>query len=155
MSQFLRLLARMTSAATLGDGAGVAACFTEDGTYHDVFYGSFRGREAICDLIEGHMHRDGADFRWDIHDPVSDDGGGYARYLFSYRSLMPESAGQRAVFEGVAIVRLSGDLISEYSEVSNAATGLSMLGMEDARLAKFIAKQARALLDRGETAEHL
>ena len=33
--EFAALLARMTAAATQGDGAAFAACFTEDAIYHD------------------------------------------------------------------------------------------------------------------------
>lgn len=32
----------MVGAAERGDGAGVRACFTDDGVYHDVFYGRSR-----------------------------------------------------------------------------------------------------------------
>ena len=45
------LIRKMTQAACEGDGAGVAACFTEDGVYHDVFYGSFEGRGRIAEMI--------------------------------------------------------------------------------------------------------
>ena len=41
------LIRKMTQAACEGDGAGVAACFTENGVYHDVFYGSFEGRSRL------------------------------------------------------------------------------------------------------------
>lgn len=148
------LLGDLTRAAAAGDGAGVAACFTEDGAYHDVFYGTFRGRAAITDMIENHFHRDGEDFRWDIFEPVDDGASGYARYVFSYRSKLPAFAGRRAVFEGVAVVKLRDGLIAEYGEVANAATGLSMLGFPEARLAKFAAKQAKELCERDEAARH-
>ena len=58
-----------------------------------------------------------------MHDPVSDGRTLYARYTFSYRSLLPEAQGARAMFEGVSILRLEDGLISEYREVANAATG--------------------------------
>ena len=45
--EFADLIGRMTRAAAAGDGAGVADCFTDDGVYHDVFYGTFTGRAAI------------------------------------------------------------------------------------------------------------
>ena len=34
------------------DGKAFAALFTEDGVYHDVFYGAFDGREKIAALID-------------------------------------------------------------------------------------------------------
>jgi ketosteroid isomerase-like protein len=152
--KFADLIRRLGAAAVLGDGAGVAACFTPDGVYHDVFYGSFKGPDAIADMIENRFHRDAEDFRWDMHDPVEANGVGYARYVFSYRSKLPGHEGRRAVFEGVAVCRLRDGLIADYSEVANAVTGLSMLGFEVERIGKFAARQARELCARGESEGH-
>ncbi|MEM7742972.1 MAG: nuclear transport factor 2 family protein [Pseudomonadota bacterium] len=150
---FAELITCMTQAACLGDGAAVAACFTADGRYHDVFYGTFQGAE-IVDLIEGRFHRDGGDFRWDLHEPVATGGIGYVRYVFSYVSRLEGHAGRRACFEGVAICRLKDGLIQEYREVANAATGLSLMGFPEARVARFVAREARDLLAREEAAAH-
>ena len=49
---FPDLLARFTGAVEAGDGAALAALFTDDGVYHDTFYGAFQGREAIRDMLE-------------------------------------------------------------------------------------------------------
>ena len=154
MSDLTPLMARFAAAAEAGDGAALAACFTEDGVYHDVFYGDFEGRAEIARMLEEVFHRDGEEFRWDMIDPVATGERGYVRYLFSYRSKLPGHAGRRAVFEGVAVLRLKGGLIADYDEVANVATGLSLMGFADARLAKFAAKQARALLARPEAARH-
>jgi len=151
---FADLIRSMAGAAMRGDAAGVAACFTEDGIYHDVFYGSFTGHAAIIDMIENHFHRDAEDFRWDMHDPVEQRDRGYARYIFSYRSRLPDCEGRRAMFEGVALCRLRDGLIADYTEIANVATGLSMLGFSDARLAKFAARQARDLSARDEAKDH-
>ena len=107
---FGTLIRTMTEAACRGDGAGVAACFTPDGTYHDVFYGAFQG-EAIVDMIENHFHRDANNFRWDVHHPVSDGETGYARYVFSFDSKLDGREGKRACFEGVAVCALKDGLI--------------------------------------------
>ena len=72
---FSELIGRMADAAARGDGQAVADCFTADGVYDDVFYGPFQG-DAIKDMIENYFHRDGCNFRWDMHDAVdngSDD----------------------------------------------------------------------------------
>ena len=105
------LIRKMTQAACEGDGAGVAACFTEDGVYHDVFYGSFEGRGRIAEMINDYFHRDACNFRWDMHDPVSDGETGYCRYVFSYESKLGEAKGTRTMFEGVAIATLQDGLI--------------------------------------------
>ena len=151
---FAELISRMVAAACAGDGQGVAECFAADGVYHDVFYGAFRGRDEIARMIEEHFHRDGGDFRWDLHDPVEAGGVGYVRYVFSYRSRLKGCEGRRAVFEGVAVCRLRDGLIGEYREVANAATGLALMGFDEGRLARFVARQAAELTARGEAAAH-
>lgn len=157
---FAALIRHMTEAACKGDGAAVAGCFTTDGVYHDVFYGSFRG-DGIAEMIEKYFHRDGKNFRWDIHDPVESTSEdfqrysiGYARYVFSYTSRMEAYKGRRAIFEGVAVCRLRDGLIDDYREVANATTGLSMLGFTDDRIARFVDRQATELAARPEAAGH-
>lgn len=151
---FAELITRMTQAAVAGDGAGVAACFTPDGVYHDVYYGAFRGPD-IAGMIEDHFHRDARDFRWDIHDPVEAGGIGYARYVFSYTSKLADAEGRRGIFEGIVCCRLRDGLIADYSEVANAVIGLHELGFAPERMAKFVAKQADELKARAETSAHL
>ena len=51
-----------------------------------MFYGAFEGRAKIAELIDDWFYRTATDFRWDMHDPVSDGHTLYARYTFSYRS---------------------------------------------------------------------
>ena len=94
------------------DGAAFADLFTEDGVYHDVFYGAFAGRAKIAEMIDDWFYRSAVDFRWDMHEPVSDGETLYARYTFSYRSTLPEVKGARVMFEGVAIMKLRDDKIS-------------------------------------------
>ncbi len=97
------------------NGKAFAELFTEDGVYHDVFYGAFAGRAKIAELIDDWFYRTATDFRWDMHAPVSDGHTLYARYTFSYRSTLPEAKGARAMFEGVAIMTLRDGKITELS----------------------------------------
>jgi ketosteroid isomerase-like protein len=137
------------------DGKTFAALFTEDGVYHDVFYGAFAGRAAIADMIDDHFYRTATGFRWDMHDPVSDGKTLYARYTFSYRSLLPEAKGARVMFEGVSIMKLRDGLISDYREVANTATGFVDMNFAPDRIAKIAARQGAELKARPEMARHL
>jgi ketosteroid isomerase-like protein len=137
------------------DGAAFAALFSEDGVYHDVFYGTFAGRAKIAEMIDDWFYRTATDFRWDMHDPVSDGKTLYARYTFSYRSLLPEASGARVMFEGVAIMTLRDGLIAEYHEVANTATGFVDMNFAPERIAKIVAKQGAALKARPEMKRHL
>ena len=137
------------------DGKAFADLFTEDGVYHDVFYGAFKGRTGIAELIDDWFYRTATDFRWDMHAPVSDGETLYARYTFSYRSTLPEANGARAMFEGVAIMKLSDGKILEYHEVANTAPGFVDMNFAPERIAKIAAKQGAALKARPEMVRHL
>jgi hypothetical protein len=153
---FSELMKALAAAASKGDGAAVADLFTADGVYHDVFYGSFTGADAIRDMIDNYFHRDGQDFLWDMHDAVAENGIGYARYVFSYQSRLPDCQGRRGMFEGISIIRYNENgKILDYREVAESGVGLSLLGFSDERIARFLAKEAAALKARPESRAHV
>src|SRR5579863_4285950 len=137
------------------NGKAFAALFTKDGVYHDVFYGAFKGHDRIAEMIDDWFYRTATDFRWDMHTPVSDGKTLYARYTFSYRSILPEAKGARAMFEGVAIMSLRGDMIASYHEVANTATGFVDMNFAPERIARIVARQGAALKARPEMQRHL
>ena len=137
------------------NGEAFAKLFTEDGVYHDVFYGAFAGRGKIAELIDDWFYRTATDFRWDMHAPVSDGHTLYARYTFSYRSTLPEAQGARAMFEGVAIMALRDGKITEYHEVANTAPAFVDIKFSPERIAKIVARQGAALKARPEMKRHL
>ena len=68
--EFAALLDRFTRAAEAGDGEAFAACFTEDGVYHDYIYGDHVGRKEIAHMMTHLFHGDaGPDYRWEMFDP--------------------------------------------------------------------------------------
>ncbi|MFK4490592.1 nuclear transport factor 2 family protein [Bradyrhizobium sp. USDA 336] len=137
------------------NGKAFAELFTEDGVYHDVFYGAFAGRAKIAAMIDDWFYRTATDFRWDMHDPVTDGTTLYARYTFSYKSTLPEANGARAMFEGVAIMTLKGGKIASYHEVANTAPAFVDLNFVPERIAKIVAKQGAELKARPEMQRHL
>ena len=149
------LLHEFCRAVEQRDGKAFAALFTDDGVYHDVFYGAFKGRENITQMIDDWFYRTAKDFRWVMHDPVSDGKTLYARYTFSYTSTLPEADGARAMFEGVAIMTLRDGRIAEYHEVANTAPAFVDLKFAPERIAKILAKQGAALKARPEMKRHL
>jgi ketosteroid isomerase-like protein len=149
------MLGAFCDAVERRNGRAFAELFTEDAIYHDVFYGAFKGREKIAELIDDWFYRTATDFRWDMHEPVSDGETLYARYTFSYRSTLPEARGARAMFEGVAIMKLRGGRIVEYHEVANTATGFVDMNFAPERMTKIFAKQSAALKARPEMKRHL
>ena len=148
------LLKQFCSAVERRDGQGFASLFTEDGIYHDVFYGAFAGRTRIAEMIDDWFHRSARDFRWEMFRPVSDGKTLYAYYTFSYVSTLPEAEGRRVGFEGVSIMSLRDGKIVEYREVANAGPGLVDTGFAPARIAKILAREGEDLRKRPEWQRH-
>ena len=149
------MLKSVCDAVEQHDGKAFAELFTEDGVYHDVFYGAFSGRAKIAGMIDDWFYRTATDFRWDMHEPVSDGTTLYARYTFSYRSTLPEAQGARAMFEGVAIMTLRDGRIVRYHEVANTAPGFVDMNFAPERIARIAARQGAALRARPEMRRHL
>ncbi len=149
------LLREFCSAVEQHDGQRLAQLFCENGVYHDVLYGAFAGRERITELIDVWFYKDADDFRWNMVDPVFDGQTLYARYLFSFRSRLPEARGARAMFEGVSIMKIRDGRIAEYREVANVAPGFVDMNFAPERIAKILARQSSELKKRPEMAGHL
>jgi ketosteroid isomerase-like protein len=143
-SDFRALIERTTQAICRGDGAAAAACFTADGIYHDGFYGEFRGREAIRDMVENHFHANARDFAWTLSDALSDGNLAYARYAFAYTSKIAGSEGKRVFFSGISQVRLQDGLISHYGEVFDRGVALAQMNFAPERIAKSLKRWAEA-----------
>jgi ketosteroid isomerase-like protein len=149
------MLREFCDAVEQHQGHRLAALFTEDGVYHDVFYGAFEGRAKIAALIDDWFYRTAEEFRWVMHDPVSDGQTLYARYTFSYKSTLPEAKGARVMFEGVSIMTLRDGLIANYHEVANTAPAFVDLNFAPERIAKLMARQGAELKSRPEMQRHL
>ena len=149
------MLSAFCDAVERRDGTAFADLFTEDGVYHDVFYGAFKGRARIAEMIDDWFYRTASDFRWDMHSPVSDGETLYARYTFSYRSTAAGGQRRRAMFEGVAIMELRDGKILAYHEVANTAPAFVDMNFAPERIAKIAARQGSALKARPEMKRHL
>ena len=148
------LLKQFTSAVERRDGKAFAELFAEDGVYHDVFYGPFKGRAKIAEMIDDWFHRTARDFRWEMFRPVSDGKMLYAYYTFSYVSTLPEANGKRVGFDGVSMMQLSDGKITEYREVANSSMGLLEIGFAPERVAKILGKEAKHIKERPEWKRH-
>jgi SnoaL-like domain len=149
---FAALLDRLTLAAEAADGAGFAACFTEDAVYHDYIYGPHRGRADIADMLENLFRRDAADdYRWEMFDPVFDGYRGYAWSLSSFTSLVPQFKGRFVVIDGISRFVVRGGLIAEYRESVNAGVAMAQLGVEPERMNKVMSRWAAALKENEAT----
>jgi hypothetical protein len=151
---FSDLLARFGHAVMVNDGAAFSALFTEDGVYDDGFFGEYRGRKAIVEMLQ-HFHATGSDYRWHFFEPLSDGRTGYARYRFSYASGMPGAEGKPVVFEGMAHFAFRDDLIARYLEVFDRGMALAQQDFAAERIKKVLLKLAARQNASPEAKEHL
>ena len=150
------MLKKFTDAVESHNGAALGQLFAEDGVYHDAFYGEFKGRKRVAELIDVWFYKTAKDFKWDMHEPVFDGRTLYVRYVFSYKSILPEAKGARVMFEGVSIMKLNKEgLIEEYREVADTAPALLGLNFPPERVAKIKLKHGAELRGRAESKAHL
>ncbi len=149
---FPKLLEQFTTAVTENDPEGLANLFTEDGVYIDGFYGPFKGREEIAQMLKVHFWGDAKDFKWTMTNPALQGDTAYATYLFTYTSTNPQSTGKKVLFEGMSRFQLEGVHIKEYKEVFDRGTALAQLEFPKTRIAKSLKRWANELVesDRGE-----
>ncbi len=153
--EFAGLLNQFTLSAESGDGARFARHFTEDAVYHDYIYGPHKGRADIAHMMQNLFHRDAAEYRWEMFDPVFDGEQGYAWSLSSFTSKVPQFAGQRVVIDGMSRFVVRDGLIAEYREAVNGGVAMAQLGVEPDRMAKVFKRWSGLLRDRPETQAYL
>jgi hypothetical protein len=153
-AEFATLVARLGAAATAGDGGAFAACFTEDGVYHDYIYGPHAGRPAIADMLQNLFHRDAAEYDWRFLDPVTDGRIGYARSLSRFVSTIPEFRGRPVVIDGTSRFVLREGLIAEYHESVNGGIAMAQLGVAGPRMEKVFKRWAERFLAEPEAAKY-
>jgi ketosteroid isomerase-like protein len=154
VTDFADLLSRFAKAVAANDGATFSALFTEDGVYDDGFFGEYKGRKAIAEMLQ-HFHDTGSNYRWDFFDPLSDGRTAYARYRFSYASGMPGAQGKPVVFEGISHFVFRDGLIARYEEAFDRGMALAQQDFAAERIKKVLVKLADRQNASREAKEHL
>ena len=153
--EFAALLDNFTRSAESGDGVRFAGHFTEDAVYYDYIYGPHQGRADIAHMMQDLFHRDAADYRWEMFDPVFDGEKGYAWSLSSFTSKIPQFEGQRVVIDGMSRFIVRDGLIAEYRESVNGGVAMAQLGVDPERMSKVFKRWAGWLMERPETVNYL
>jgi SnoaL-like domain len=152
--RFTDLLNAFADAVRANDGKRLASLFTEDGTYEDGFFGAYTGRPAIEAMLQ-RFHDTGRDYFWEFLDPVSDGSTGYARFRFSYASLLPESTGRPVLFEGISCFHFHDGLVTHYREAFDRGVALAQLGFPAERIRRILARTVEAQNQQPEARRHL
>jgi ketosteroid isomerase-like protein len=152
---FKALLDRFSDAASRGDGKAFAACFTEDGVYHDYIYGPHTGHASIEDMLVNLFHRDATNYDWRMFDPVVNGDIGYAWSLSKFVSTIEAYKGKEVVIDGMSRFVLRQGLIAEYHESVNGGIAMAQLGVDPARMTKVMTRWAGWLRERPEVRTYL
>ena len=91
---------------------------------------------------------------WEFLDPLSDGSIGYARFRFSYASLLPEAAGRPVFFEGMSCFRFRDGLIAHYGEAFDRGVALVQLDFSAERIKHILARAATKQNRNPETKRH-
>src|ERR1700694_6130167 len=153
--QFARLLNDFTLSAESGDGVRSASHFTEDAIYYDYIYGPHQGRADIAHMMQNLFHRDAADYRWEMFDPVFDGEKGYAWSLSTFTSKIPQFEAKRVVIDGISRFIVRDGLIAEYRESVNGGGAMAQLGGRPDGMAKVFKRWTGWLNGRPETVGYL
>jgi len=153
--EFARLLNDFALSAESGDGVRFARHFAEDGIYYDYIYGAHTGRADIAHMMQDLFHRDAADYRWEMFDPVFDGAMGYAWSLSSFTSKIEQFKGRRVVIDGMSRFIVRDGLIAEYRESVNGGVAMAQLGVEPDRMKKVFKRWTGWLEERPETIDYL
>jgi hypothetical protein len=153
--EFAALLSDFTLSAESGDGARFSRHFTADATYWDYIYGPHTGRTDIAHMMQGLFHRDAADYRWEMFDPVFDGRTGYAWSLSSFTSKIEQFRGRRVVIDGMSRFVVRDGLIAEYRESVNGGVAMAQLGVEPDRMTRVFKRWTGWLEQRPETIDYL
>ena len=153
--EFAGLLNEFTLSAESGDGGRFTSHFTEDAIYYYYIYGAHKGRADIAHMMQHLFHRDAADYRWEMFDPVFDGIKGYAWSLSSFTSKIEQFKGQRVVIDGMSRFIVRDGLVAEYRESVNGGVAMTQLGVAPDRMTKVFKRWTGWLKERPETLDYL
>ena len=138
----MNLVERFAEAFNRCDVDGLLACFTEDATYGDLFYGPHTGHAALRGMFE-RMFREGRDYCWQMNAVVMDAHRAAAEWTFSYTATaaVPRSEGRRVRFSGMSIFDLEGGRIRAYREYADTGVALLQLGFAPESVAKVLSRR--------------
>ena len=138
----MNLVEQFAEAFNGRDVDGLLACFTEDATYRDLFYGPHTGQVALRGMFE-RMFREGRDYRWQMDAIVMDAGRAAAEWTFSYvvTDAVPRSAGRTVRFRGMSVFELEGGRIARYREYFDTGVALLQLGFAPEAISKVLGRR--------------
>ena len=89
----MSIVTRFADAFNRQDVDALVDCFTEDGSYDDIFFGPHAGRAKLREMFERMFH-EGKGYRWEFTHVVEDARRAAGEWRFSYTvsDAIPRSA---------------------------------------------------------------
>ena len=124
------------------DVAALVACFTNDATYTDTFFGPHTGHPVLREMF-ARMFREGRDYAWRMETIVEDARHAAAEWSFGYvvTDAVPRSAGRKVGFRGMSLFVLRDGRIADYREYFDEGLALLQLGFAPDSLAKVLRRR--------------
>jgi steroid delta-isomerase-like uncharacterized protein len=125
------------------DVDALLACFTDDATYVDNFYGEHSGQPSLRGMFQ-RMFREGMDYSWKMDVVVNEPTRAAAEWRFGYTATaaVPRSVGRRVQFRGMSVFELRGGRIERYREYWDTGKALLQLGFAPEAIAKVLRRSA-------------
>ena len=132
------------------DIEGIVACFTDDATYNDLFYGEASGPEGLRALF-GRMLGEAAEVEWALDNVVASPTHEIAEWTFRLvvSDAVRRSAGRTVSLRGVSVFELRDGLCCAYREYFDRGVGYIQLGLEPAALHQVLSRKRRAVSHSG------
>ena len=138
--KFSEIVKTFTTAVENNEGQKLASLFTIDGIYDDYIYGEFKGRDNIAMMLATHFHRDAKNFSWEMYDLLSNESRGYARYRFSFTSILAGSENLKVAVPGMAYFQFNDNLMEYYGEVVNGGIPMAQLNLPEGKIKRVFEK---------------
>ena len=153
--KFSEIVKTFTTAVENNDGQKLASLFTIDGIYDDYIYGEFKGRDNIAMMLATHFHRDAKNFSWEMYDLLSNESRGYARYRFSFTSILAGSENLKVAVPGMAYFQFNDNLIEYYGEVVNGGIPMAQLNLPSKKIKRVFEKWSERALEADQKQRNL
>ncbi|HEX2173873.1 MAG TPA: nuclear transport factor 2 family protein [Dehalococcoidia bacterium] len=124
------------------DVPGLVDMFTPNAVYHDVFYGTFEGHDAIRGMFETFFQA-GKDYVWEWTKLIAGRDAIAGEGHFGFTSTQN---GKVARFDLVSIFEVEGGKIAGYREYFDFGRALLQTGVDPAAVGKIIQRR----MDRGQ-----
>ena len=144
---FEKLTYELTQSVCNNDGESLTKLFADNGVYHDYIYGCFKGKKNIKLMLNNYFHRDAKNFFWEMSDHIFSKDKGYAKYMFTFTSKIPEYYGKKIIVSGISFFRFKSNLIVEYSESVNGGIAMVQLGVKPEKMQKVFLKWFKLSLE--------